>query len=177
MRIIAGKYRGKPLLSPSNKKVRPTGDMVKQGLFTKLQFFVEGKKVLDLFSGSGALGIEAISRGAKKVVFVDKDWESIALTKRNLASINEKALVLKCDYTAAIKKLDENFDLILVDPPYASGVYDDCLEKIKQKNMLTNDGIIVCEHDKSVQISNKYFDVVDQKHYGTVYLTYLKNKV
>lgn len=176
MRVISGKYRGKPLLSPSNTKVRPTADIVKQALFTKLQFFVEGKNVLDLFCGSGALGIEAISRGAKYVAFVDKDWDSITLTKRNLASIKEQAPVFKCDYSVAIKKFNTQFDLILVDPPYASGVYADCLEKIKQQNLLTEDGIIVCEHDISEKISDEYFEIFDEKRYGSVYLTYLKNK-
>ena len=176
MRIIAGKYRGKPLCSPSGKNVRPTGDMVKQGLFTKLQFFVADKVVLDLFCGSGALGIEAISRGAKKVVFVDKDWNSISLTKHNLASIGEKAVVLKNDAISALKKFNEKFDLILLDPPYASGIYESCLEQIYECDLLSDEGIIVCEHDKTENISDKYFEIFDQKRYGTVFLTYLKKK-
>ena len=82
MRVIAGKYKGKQLLSPKTNNVRPTGDKVKQAIFTKLQFFVDGARVLDLFCGSGALGIEALSRNAKEVVFVDKSIDSIKHTKK-----------------------------------------------------------------------------------------------
>ena len=176
MRIIAGKYRGKVLFSPQTTKVRPTADMVKQALFTKLQFFVQDKTVLDLFSGSGALGIEAISRGAKNVVFVDKDRDSILLTRKNLNHIGETATILHRDYRSALESFNAKFDLIIVDPPYASGVYDECLKIIREKNLLADDGIIVCEHDIKEKISDIYFEIFDEKRYGTVYLTYMQKK-
>ena len=102
MRIISGKYKGKQLKAPVSDNIRPTGDKVKQALFTKLQFFVCDKTVLDLFSGSGALGIEALSRGAKKVIFVDKDYRSVNLTKENLKGIDGNYKVIKCDYKSAL---------------------------------------------------------------------------
>ncbi len=172
MRIISGKFRGKVLLSPTSDNIRPTGDKVKQAIFTKLQFFVPGKVVLDLFCGSGALGIEAISRDAKEVVFVDKDKRSIQLTKQNLAKINSNALVLCCDYLDALKSFRQKFDLILLDPPYASGVYEKCLEQIYVLDLLSDDGIIVCERDKSRPITCSNFTLIDSKNYGTVSVDY-----
>lgn len=173
MRIISGKYRGKPLKSPQSNNIRPTGDKVKQALFTKLQFFIQNAIVLDLFCGSGALGIEALSKGAKRVVFVDKDKRSILLTKENLKSINENQPVYNCSYEVALSKLKEKFDLILVDPPYASGVYENVLKLINEYDLLNEDGIIVCEHPNNMQIDTTY-NIIDQKRYGTVQLTYLQ---
>ena len=173
MRIIAGKYRGKPLKSPKSDNIRPTGDKVKQALFTKLQFFVPNKVVLDLFCGSGALGIEALSHDAKMVYFVDKDKRSIALTKENLKGLDINYKVLNCDYMVALKNLNEKFDLIILDPPYASGVYDNALNTIYEQGLLNQDGIIVCEHPNELKIISD-FEVFDQKRYGTVTLTYLR---
>ncbi len=171
MRVISGKYKGKPLKSPTSNNIRPTGDKVKQALFTKLQFDVPNAVVLDLFCGSGALGIEAVSRDAKKVYFVDKDKRSIMLTKQNLSGIEGNYQVLNCNYEVALTKIAEKFDIILVDPPYASGVYDNVLELIYANNLLADDGIIVCEHPNELQI-NTQFDLVDKKRYGTVTLSY-----
>lgn len=174
MRVIGGKFRGKILKSPVTNNIRPTGDKVKQALFTKLQFFIADKVVLDLFSGSGALGIEALSRGARMVYFVDKDYKSIALTKENLKGIDAKNFeVIPLDYKMALMKITEKLDLILVDPPYASGVYEDVLNIIKEKNLLSDDGIIVCEHPYNMKIDSA-FETFDKKRYGTVELTYLK---
>ena len=174
MRIISGKYRGKILSSPTTTLVRPTGDKVKQAIFTKLQFFVADKIVLDLFSGSGALGIEALSRGAKEVIFVDKNVESVKLTKKNLQSINYSSKVINMDYAIALKSFKQQFDLILIDPPYASGVYENCLELIYKYNLLNDDGIIVCERDRTKPFTSKYFNIVDTKNYGTVSVDYFK---
>lgn len=172
MRVISGTYKGKILKSPTSDNIRPTGDKVKQGLFTKLQFFVQDKVVLDLFCGSGALGIEAISRGASKVFFVDKDRRSIALTKQNLTGIKGDYQVINANYLQALQGFSEKFDLILIDPPYHSGVYEDVLNIIYEKQLLSNDGIIVCEHPNELVFNSK-FEVFDTKRYGTVTLTFL----
>lgn len=178
MRVISGKFKSKQLSSPTSDNIRPTGDKVKQALFTKLHFFVPDAVCLDLFSGSGALGIEAISNGAKQVVFVDKDRRSVALTKKNLQSVGVNAKVICADYKTALDILDNKFDLILVDPPYKSGVYDDVMLKIAQKNLLNDDGYVVCEHPNELTIFAPDFELVDKKRYGTVTLSYyqLKNK-
>lgn len=172
MRVISGKYKGKILKSPISNNIRPTGDKVKQGLFTKLQFFVQDKVVLDLFCGSGALGIEAISRGAKKVYFVDKDRRSIALTKQNLSGLEGDFKVINSNFTQALNNFHETFDLILIDPPYASGVYTDALNIIKDKNLLSKDGILVCEHPNEL-VFDTPFVIFDQKRYGTVTLSFM----
>lgn len=175
MRIIAGKFKGKPLKSPKSNNIRPTGDKVKQALFTKLQFFVPNAVVLDLFCGSGALGIEALSNGAEFVYFVDKDKRSIALTKENLNGLGTNYKVLNCDCLVALSKIDKKLNLILIDPPYASGVYNSVLEEIYNKNLLLEDGIIVCEHPNELKVESN-FEIFDQKRYGTVTLTYLRKK-
>lgn len=175
MRVISGKYRGKPLKSPKSDHIRPTGDKVKQALFTKLQFFVPDAVVLDLFCGSGSLGIEALSHNAKFVYFVDKDKRSVALTKENLKGLDNNYKVLNCDYGAALNSLKEKFDLIILDPPYASGVYDNALSLIKEKELLANGGIIVCEHPNEMELNTSY-EIFDKKRYGTVTLSYLKEK-
>lgn len=176
MRIIAGKYRGTKLSPPKSTNIRPTGDKVKQAIFTKLQFFVNDKVVLDLFSGSGALGIEALSRGAKFVYFVDKSRESIALTRKNLEKINGGYKVIFSDYQSALKSFLEPFDLIILDPPYASGVYENCLQIIYEKNLLAKDGIIVCERDQTKPINSTLFDLIDSKNYGKVSVDYFVNR-
>lgn len=175
MRVVSGKYRGKVLKAPTSKHIRPTGDKVKQALFTKLQFFVDGAVVVDLFCGSGALGIEAISHGASFVYFVDKNKESLALTKKNLTGITEDYKVFNCDYSVALKTIDKKVDLFILDPPYASGVYEDALSLIKKYNLLNKDGIIVCEHPNELQIKSD-FEEFDKKRYGTVTLTFLREK-
>lgn len=174
MRIIAGKFRGKKLSSPKHD-IRPTLDMVKQAIFTRLQFFVPGTRVLDLFAGSGALGIEAISRGAESVVFCDNNYKSIALVKENLNSIGQQSRVLSMDYKSALTALKgEQFDLIFVDPPYASGVYQDVLSRIKEFELLANDGVIVCEHGEE-PVNSDLFKMDAIKKYGSVYISYMSH--
>jgi len=173
MRVVAGKYKGKKIESPSSSNIRPTGDKVKQALFTKLQFFVEDKIVLDLFSGSGSLGIEALSRGAKKVYFCDKDKRSILLTKNNLKGINDDFVIIPKQYNIALDCIKEKIDLILIDPPYNEGLYNDALKIIYDNKILSDDGIIVCEHLNEEEIITD-FKCFDKKRYGTVTLSYFE---
>ena len=182
MRIVSGKYRGKILTPPQSKNIRPTLDKVKQALFTKLQFEIPNANVLDLFCGSGALGIEAVSRGAKQVVFVDNNAKSIDLTKKNLASIgfsqNQKTSVkvLLNSYEKALEYLAKQnyvFDIIILDPPYEhTEYYQTALKLIKDKNLLVENGIIVCERLKGIKIEQGYFNLLTTKNYGTVALDY-----
>ena len=176
MRVIAGKFKGKKLNSPVTTNIRPTGDKVKQAIFTKLQFFVQGVRVLDLFSGSGALGIEALSRNAKEVIFVDSNINSIKLIKQNLKNVGVDAKVIHNDYKTALKSFKEKFDLILIDPPYASDFYENCLNIIHQYNLLSANGIIVCERDKQKIIDCDCFELFDTKNYGTVSVDFYKQK-
>lgn len=175
MRITAGKFRGRVLIENKYEHIRPTADVVKQAIFNKLAFVVPNSRVLDLFCGTGALGIEALSRGASEVIFADKDFRSINLTKENLKSLNIDAKVIKLSYDKAIVSLkDKQFDIIILDPPYKSGVYEDCIKKIAENNLLSNNGIIVCEHDKKDEFDFSPFKIVDEKRYGIKMVTYLQ---
>lgn len=173
MRVDAGKYKGRRLLENKYDHIRPTTDKVRQALFVKLQFFVPDARVLDLFCGTGAMGIEAISRGAEKVVFVDKDARSVQMTKNNLKLLGIENKVFKCDALVFLERCTEQFDLIILDPPYKSGLYEKVLSKISEKNLLADDGIIVCEHAKEDDFDYQGFVVQDEKRYGTIMLTYL----
>ena len=173
MRVDSGKYKGRKLVENKFNHIRPTTDKVRQALFVKLQFFVPEKRVLDLFCGTGALGIEAKSRGAESVTFVDKDARSVEMTRTNLKNLGINEQVFKMDASLFLDRCKQQFDLIILDPPYKSGVYEEILKKISDKNLLSEDGIIVCEHAKEDVFDYQDFVVFDEKRYGTIMLTYL----
>ena len=175
MRVDSGKFKGRKLIENKFEHIRPTTDKVRQALFTKLQFFIPESKVLDLFCGTGALGIEAISRGASEVVFADKDARSISLTIKNLNKLGLTARVLNATYQNAIKRLSgEKFDIIILDPPYKSGLYEDCVKLIYQSGLLSENGIIVCEQNKEDEFDFSPFETIDIKVYGIKKVCYLK---
>ena len=173
MKVVSGKFNGRRLLENKYKHIRPTVDKARQAFSNKLQFFVPDKKVLDLFCGTGAMGIEAVSRGAEKVVFVDKDARSVQMTKDNLRNLGINEKVFKMDAVMFLEKCQEQFDLIILDPPYKSGLYEVVLKKIAEKNLLSDEGIIVCEHAKEDEFDYQDFVVLDEKRYGTIMMTYL----
>ncbi len=185
MRIIAGKYKGKKIDFIFEEKTRPTADMVRQALFTKLQFEFPMENCLDLFAGSGSLGLEALSRGAEKVYFVDNNKANVRTVENNLKSFGisydinafnttKSASLIFNDYSVALNRFDIKFDLILIDPPYASSYYEKALEVIKERNLLKDGGFIVLEHDENRKFENLPFEVVSQKKYGRKCLTYLQ---
>ncbi len=179
MRVSSGKYKGRPLLDNPFEHIRPTADVVKQSIFNKLCDKLVGAKVLDLFCGTGALGIEAVSRGADKVVFADKDFRSIDLTKKNITKLNitENVRVIKSDYQNALKLLsNEKFDIIILDPPYKSGIYEDVIKQIFELDILEDEGVIVCEHDKKDKFDFSLFETLDEKVYGIKKVDYLIKK-
>lgn len=180
MRVTAGKFKGRNLIENKYAHIRPTADVVKQAIFNKLNFIIANSVVLDLFAGTGALGIEALSRGAKEVLFVDKDFRSVALVKQNLFSLGVTADVIRGDYLNAIKffkSQNKKFDVILLDPPYRSGVYEDCLKAISSYDILSNEGIIVCEQDKKLNFDFSPFVVESEKIYGIKKVIYLKKNI
>ena len=130
--------------------------------------------MLDLFCGTGAMGIEALSRGAEEVIFVDKDPRSVAMTKTNLKNLGIEAKVFKCDASNFLERCQEKFDLIILDPPYKSGLYEKVLPIIFDKQLLSQDGIVVCEHAKEDAFDYGKFTVFDEKKYGNIVLTYLQ---
>ena len=144
MRVITGTARGRRLKTPENYDIRPTTDNVKEAMFNILQFDIEGRRVLDLFAGTGQLGIEALSRGAAEAVFVDADRDSIRIVKENLKNCGLKAAVIQANALEYLRTAGK-FDLIFVDPPYDAGLYEPVLKSINSVDNLSDGGIIVCE--------------------------------
>lgn len=179
MRVISGSVRGKKLISPSDDRVRPTLDRVKEAVFNMIAFSVPDSFVLDLFSGSGALGIEALSRGAKSAVFVDKSEDSLFVTKENLkiTSLSEKAECIHSGFDSFLKSCNKKFDLIFLDPPYADGLLDEALTLISQNRLLNEGGYIICESDgePAFKPDETLFSVHRLKHYGRVQILLLTN--
>jgi len=148
MRVIAGTARGRRLKELEGMDTRPTTDKVKESMFNILQFDLEGRCVLDLFAGTGQLGIEALSRGAEHAVFVERRADAVRLIRENLkaAEFTEQARVVQGDAMEFLTGLRERFDIILLDPPYEAGLLEPALERIAGFDILTPHGIIVAEH-------------------------------
>lgn len=147
MRVISGKARGVALKTPDGLKTRPTADRVKEALFSIIQFDIPGAAVLDLFGGTGQLGIEALSRGAKSAVFVDQWKGACELIRENLrrTRMAEEGRVMCADYLSYLNLCKEQFDIIFLDPPYAEVFLENALKKITEIDILRYGGIIVAE--------------------------------
>jgi len=147
MRVITGKARGVQLKTPDGMLTRPTTDRVKEALFSIIQFELPGARVLDLFGGTGQLGIEALSRGAKEAVFVDAREDACKLIRENLrrAKMEKEGKVVRSDYLDYLKRCRESFDIILLDPPYAEVFLENSLKMITEIDILQSGGIIVTE--------------------------------
>lgn len=180
MRVVAGKYRGKNLASPKDDRVRPTTTRIKETLFNVLQGYSRDAVVLDLFAGSGALGIECISRGAKEVVFVDNNKDSIELVRKNLQGIDGNFKVVNSDFSGVLRSAyvtGKKFDMIFVDPPYASGLGELALGLIFDLDLLADGGVIVFEHgaEKTYEVSDKRYKQRTKKM-GTVVAEFISRK-
>lgn len=147
MRVITGKARGVQLKTPEGMLTRPTADRVKEALFSIINFDIPGAKVLDLFGGTGQLGIEALSRGAASAVFVDAREESCRLIRENLkrTKLESEGRVVRSDYLDYLKRCRDRFDIILLDPPYAEVFLENALKQITEIDILETNGIIVAE--------------------------------
>ena len=147
MRVITGTARGVPLKAPKGMDTRPTMDQVKEGIFSAIQFEVEGRRALDLFAGSGQLGIEALSRGAAHCTFVDKGREPVAVIQENLKKtrLEDRAEIVQADYSSYLKTCRRQFDLVLLDPPYAEVFLENSLKRISEIDILSDSGIIITE--------------------------------
>lgn len=169
MRVVAGSARGTKLLCPEGLAVRPTHDRVKEALFSMLNGRLVGACVLDLFAGTGGLGIEALSRGAEKAVFVDASAHSLNATKSNLEKTHliQKAKLCKSDYLAFLQSTNESFDIIFLDPPYQGDFLARSLEVIAAKKLLAEGGIMYCETEGEppAQIAD-LFHILRDKRYG-----------
>jgi len=148
MRVITGSARGRRLKELEGMETRPTTDRVKEGMFNVLQFDIEGRRVLDLFAGTGQLGIECLSRGAVSAVFVDRRADAVKLIRENLkiTELSDRARVVSGDSMEYLKSLREKFDVILLDPPYEAGLLEPAIAHIAKFDILAPHGIIVAEH-------------------------------
>lgn len=148
MRVITGIARGRRLKEPQGLETRPTTDRVKEGIFSSIQFEIEGRRVLDLFGGTGQMGIEALSRGAAHCTFVDLRKEAVGIIRENLklTGLEGQATVVQGDALAFLTRCREKYDVIFLDPPYASDLLKKAMETIPAIDIVTENGIIVCEN-------------------------------
>ena len=181
MRVIAGKAKGVQLQSPDGMLTRPTTDRVEEALFSILQFDLPGARVLDLFGGTGQLGIEALSRGAASAVFVDARREACQLIRSNLkrAHLEQCASIVQSDYMDYLMRCHDRFNLILLDPPYAEVFLENALNRITEIDILQSNGIIATERPLGKELPWDFRGFVRSKDYkyGKIMLTlYRKNE-
>lgn len=175
MRVIAGKAKGTVLKTPDGMLTRPTTDRVKEALFSIIQFDLPGAAVLDLFGGTGQLGIEAVSRGARRAVFVDARREACQLIRENLKKtrMEGEAQVVQSDYMEYLNRCRDQFNIIFLDPPYAEVFLENALKKITEIDILQSGGIIVAERPLGKDLPWEYDGFVRSKDYkyGKIMLT------
>ncbi len=184
MRVIAGEYKGRQLKSLAGSNTRPTSDKIKESIFHILGPFFEGGACLDLFAGSGSLGIEAISRGMDSVVFVEKSSAAIRVIHNNVDLLKMRTFseIYKIDASRALHILSKKklqFDLIFLDPPYEKGDYEKIIHRIVEGNILSSLGRIYIEHspEKELIFNDEKLDTVYEKKYNaTTSITILQNK-
>ncbi|MDR3293713.1 MAG: 16S rRNA (guanine(966)-N(2))-methyltransferase RsmD [Clostridiales bacterium] len=176
MRIISGKHRGKKLFFPDTDKVRPTTDKAKEAVFGILHFLLKETAVLDLFAGSGALGLEALSRGAASAVFCDIDLKFV---RKNLLLAGETADLYECDFLSALDRLSargKTFDFIFLDPPYESDCGELAVKRIYEKGLLKKGGKIIFEHSRAKDLKDfgDYVTISDSRSYGTQGVSFIE---
>ena len=178
MRVIAGKFKGKVLSEFELSTTRPTTDLVREAIFDKIGLLVANSVCLDLFAGTGALGIEALSRNAKFCYFVDKEREAIKIINKNVSLVKaENCEILNMNFDRVIGELKNKnvkFDFVFLDPPYASDFAEQAILLLTKNNMLESEAIIVWEHDKTkLDYVEKNFSNTQTKKYGQKYVTYI----
>lgn len=176
MRVVAGKYKRSTLLTLDSLATRPTKDMVKEALFSSI--YAEDSLFLDLFSGSGSIGIEALSRGARDVVFNDLSKDAVKVIKTNLSKFKEDRRVYNLDYLSCLNRLEDKFDYIFVDPPYAFEEYERIFETIDSLNLYSNNCRIIVEVKKEKELADELFsfEKYKEKKYGISKLLYYRRK-
>jgi 16S rRNA (guanine(966)-N(2))-methyltransferase RsmD len=173
MRVITGTKRGRKLRTPEGLDVRPTTDKVKESIFSIVQFAVPGAVVLDLFAGTGQLGIEALSRGAAKCLFIEKAAKTATLTEENitLCGFSDRSAIKRTDALSFLKNCPYRFDIAFLDPPYDSNLLAECLPALAPH--MSENGIVIAEHDGSFFPEDSYGDLklIKQYRYGQIYLS------
>lgn len=175
MIITAGIYKGRKVIAPDEKIVRPTLSKIRESIFNILFSLTnfENKSFLDLFAGSGIMGLEAISRGFGYVLALEKSPKAAKILKENYGKLKITPNLIVGDSLKLLPKIYEKFDIIYIDPPYFSGVYENCLKKIKENLILKEDGIIVLEHVREINWAEFGFKLIKQKKYSKKFVTFL----
>lgn len=180
MRIITGSAKGTKLKTPRGLAIRPTADRVKESVFNILRSHILNSKVLDLFAGTGNLGLEALSRGASHATFVEQSLTSIALIKENakLTKLSDQITILKANVLSQIPKFTEKFDLIFCDPPYNQSLVKQVLFHIDQTAILADGGILIVEYSQheSLELDLNLLQLFRTEHFGETCIGFWKNR-
>lgn len=177
MRVVSGSAKGLRLKAQKGLKTRPTTDRIKESLFNIIQMHVPDAFVLDLFSGTGALGIEALSRGAKDAVFIDKNYESVKVIKQNLEFTRLTARVFCADYRKAVSKLSKNkekFDIVFLDPPYNCGFVTNAIETIYQNEIYTQECLLVIEKSIEEEVTTNFTKIERVETMGNTQIVFCR---
>jgi 16S rRNA (guanine966-N2)-methyltransferase len=178
MRVITGTARGRRLITREGEAVRPTPERVKEALFSIIQFEIEGRRVLDLFAGSGQLGIEALSRGAREAVFVDSSRESLDVVRKNVESCGfaDCTKIVNMDFAAYLMRSEKPFDIVFLDPPYRTGLLQRALPLVAAK--MNAGGTIICENPEEEELPEQCegFSRIKRYRYGKICLTVYRRK-
>ncbi len=181
MRIITGLARGTKLRTLEGDATRPTPEVVKEAVFSMIQFELEDRRILDLYSGSGQMGLEALSRGARKATMIDINPDAVKIIRENAqkAKLYDKCVVLNSDARKVMKGFSgkEKFDIIFIDPPYASKSVPAILADLIKYDIVEENGIVICEDDSSTAYECEGFTLRRHAKYGRVYVTVLEKKV
>lgn len=184
MRIIAGIYKGAKLQSLPGKKIRPTPSRIREAIFDIISDKIVGAEFLDLFSGTGAVGIEAISRGAKNVTLVEIDARAVSLIKKNLKKIHKADLptIIKNNSLQAIKYLNTNqikFDIVFLDPPYFKNIYLKILQEIDKSTVINEGGLIIVQHSTDAKVNYDFKNIIflKERKYGKSKITIFSYKL
>jgi 16S rRNA (guanine(966)-N(2))-methyltransferase RsmD len=177
MKVISGLLKGRNIEGFNIEGTRPTMDRVKESIFSTIQFEIRDAIVLDLFAGSGNLGIEAISNGANKCYFVDNNKVAINTINKNIKTFNieDNSIIIKDDYMNALNNLKNNkFDIVFLDPPYKDDYIDKAINKLLEYDMLNSKALIICEYDRDINHEYDLLDEVKTKKYGDKFVTIFK---
>ena len=183
MRVISGKAKGTNLSSIESLSTRPTLDRVKESLFNIIQEKINDSIVLDLFAGSGALGIEALSRGAKKAYFCDNNYDAIKMIKKNIEKTHflNQSVIINSNYKKCLQCLNEKFDIIFIDPPYKDNLSVDSIKIIIEQGILNKDALMIIETDEICRDKRnleelKNIMIIDERKYGRASLLFIKEE-
>ena len=180
MRIISGKARGTKLYTLEGEKTRPTLDRVKESLFNIIQNNVADSCFLDIFSGSGAIGLEAASRGAQKVILCEKEKDAISIIKKNIEKTHLDVKLYEMSFEKMLDSLHEKIDIAYIDPPYKTDFAYESVKRLLNLDLLTNDSLIIIETDEEERMLNQInkleVEIINKRKYGRVHLIFLKKK-